>query len=67
MTDLRNLKSFCGKRDVFDCAGIRARVFRLPVDCSNQLSYTGVRHLLLHRIVSPKKFGFNLHYCNIRV
>ena len=48
-SNLKNLKSFCGKRDAFDCAGIRARVFRLPVDCSNQLSDTGVGHLLLHR------------------
>ena len=29
---LKNLKSFCGKREAFDCAGIRARVFRLSVD-----------------------------------
>ena len=28
----KNLKSFCGKKDVFDCAGIRAQVFWLPVD-----------------------------------
>ena len=39
----KTLKSYCWKRDVFDCAEIRARVFRLPVDCSNKLSYTGVR------------------------
>ena len=25
---LKNLKSFCGKKDAFDCAGIRAQVFR---------------------------------------
>ena len=49
---LKNLKSFCGKRDAFDCAGIQAGVFRLPVDCSNQVSYTGVRHRLLHRKTS---------------
>ena len=24
--------SFCGKKDAFDCAGIRAQIFRLPVD-----------------------------------
>ena len=24
------MKSFCGKKDAFDCAGIRAQVFRLP-------------------------------------
>ena len=29
------MKSFCGKRDAFDCAGIWARVFRLPEECSN--------------------------------
>ena len=46
--NLKNLKSFCEKRDAFDCAGIRAPVFRSPVDCSNQMSYTCVRHLLLH-------------------
>ena len=34
-SNLKNLKSFCGKKDAFDCAGIRAQVFRLPVDCSN--------------------------------
>ena len=33
---LKNFKSFCGKKDAFDCAGIRAQVFRLPVDCSNK-------------------------------
>ena len=32
---LKKLKSFCRKRDASDCTGIRARVFRLPVDCSN--------------------------------
>ena len=49
---LINWKSFCGKKDAFDCAGIRAQVFRLPVDCSNQLSYAGVQYLLLHRKTS---------------
>ena len=39
-----NLKSFCRKRNTFNCAGIRARVFRFPVDCSNQLSDIGVHH-----------------------
>ena len=29
---LKNLKCFFKKRDAFDCAGIRPRVFRLPVD-----------------------------------
>ena len=29
---LKNLKSFFEKKDAFDCAGIRAWVFRLPVD-----------------------------------
>ena len=29
-SNLKNLKSFCGKKDAFDCAGIRAQVFRLP-------------------------------------
>ena len=33
--NLKNLQFFCGKKDAFDCAGIRAQVFRLPVDCSN--------------------------------
>ena len=41
-SNLKNLKSFCSERDVFDCAGIRARDLRLPVNCSKQLSYTGV-------------------------
>ena len=35
---LKNLKSLCGKRDAFDCAGIRSRVVRLPVDCSTAIS-----------------------------
>ena len=47
-----NLKSSSGKRDAFDCAGIRVRIFRLLVDCSNQLTYTGVRHSLLNRKIS---------------
>ena len=34
-SNIKNLKSFCGKKDAFDCAGIRAQVFRLPVDCSS--------------------------------
>ena len=34
-----NLKSFCEKRDAFDCAGIRAPVFWLPVDCSKLSSW----------------------------
>ena len=36
-TNLKNFKSFCGKRNASDCAGIQARICRLPVDCSNQL------------------------------
>ena len=56
----KNLKSFCGKKDAFDCAEIRARVFRLPVDCFNQLSYTGPwleswhsrMRLFFHRTIS---------------
>ena len=28
-SNLKNLKSICGKKDAFDCAGIRAQVFRL--------------------------------------
>ena len=31
LKNLKNLKSFCGKKDVFDCAGIRAQVFQLLV------------------------------------
>ena len=34
---------FSMEKNAFDCAGIRAQVFRLPVDCSNPLSYTGVQ------------------------
>ena len=37
-SNIKNLKSFCGKKDAFDCAGIRAQVFRLPVDCSSNLT-----------------------------
>ena len=33
---LKNFKSFCGKGDVFDCAGIRALVLLLPVNCSTK-------------------------------
>ena len=29
------MKIFLWKKDAFDCAGIRAQVFRLPVNCSN--------------------------------
>ena len=29
---LKNLKSFCGKRDAFDCVEIRARALRLLVE-----------------------------------
>ena len=66
--NLKNLKSSCEKRDAFDCAGIRARIFRLPLDGSNQLSYTGVsglksRHgrkcLFFHRKIS------NSSNCNL--
>ena len=58
------LKSFCEKRDVFDCAGIRARVIRLPVDCPNQLSYTGVRLLLLHKKISLYRLSKLPYGCN---
>ena len=34
INNLKNLISFYGTKDAFDCAGIRAQVFRLPVDCS---------------------------------
>ena len=27
-SNLKDFKYFCGERDAFDCAGIRARVFR---------------------------------------
>ena len=33
--NLKNLKSFCGKRDALNCAGIRARVFQLPAKISS--------------------------------
>ena len=36
---LKNLKSFCGKKDTFDCARIRAQVFQLPIDCSIRTVY----------------------------
>ena len=58
-SNLKYWKSFCGKKDAFDCAGIRAQVFRLPVDCS-ALSYTGVRHLFLHRKISPSGSALRL-------
>ena len=45
-SNFKNFKFFYGKRDAFNFARIRARVFRSLVDCSNQLSYTGFRHLL---------------------
>ena len=33
--NVKNLKAFCGKKVAFDCAGIQAQVFQLPVDWSN--------------------------------
>ena len=51
---LKNLKSESEKKDAFECAGIRARLFRLSVDCSNQLSYTSVRQ----ESKNAKKFFF---------
>ena len=48
----KEFEMFLWKKDAFDCAEIRAQVFHLPVDCSNQLSYTDVRQLLLHRKTS---------------
>ena len=45
-------EKLCGRRDAFDCARIRTQVFRLSVDCSNQLSYIGARHPFLHRKTS---------------
>ena len=46
-SNLKNVEYFCEEKDALDCTVIRAQVFELPVDYSNQLSYTGVRHLLL--------------------
>ena len=34
---LKNLNSFRGQKDAFDCAGIRTQVFRLPVEIANVL------------------------------
>ena len=33
-SNLKNLKSFCEKKNAFDCAGIRAQVFGLMSDIS---------------------------------
>ena len=43
---------FLWKKVAFDCAGIQAQDFRLPVDCFKQLGYTSIRHLFLHRKTS---------------
>ena len=59
-----NLKSFCGKKNTFNCTGIRARVIRLPVNCSNQLSYTGALYLFLTG--EPHCISF-LHFNNFTI
>ena len=50
--NLQIIKNLCVEKETFDCAGIPAQVFRLPVDWSNQLSYTGVRQPFHHRKTS---------------
>ena len=46
-SNFKEFEIFLWKKRRFDCAEIRARVFRLPVDCSKQLSYTGVHWFLV--------------------
>ena len=40
------IKNFCEKKIPLPAAGIRAQVFRLPVDCSEALSYGGTENNL---------------------
>ena len=49
----KNFKSFCGKKDTFDCAGIRAQVFRNAVE---SVFFAAARLQIL-----KFKFEFNLH------
>ena len=51
--NLKNLKSFCGKKDVFDCAGIQAQVFRYrPIERPGLESPCSRKRLLFHRKIS---------------
>ena len=55
------MKIFLWKKDAFDCAGIRAQVFRLPVNCSNQLIRTELNNFILS--IENKKFNFLTKIC----
>ena len=50
---LKHFKSFCGKKDAFDCAGIRAETFRLPVDCVSK--GLGSNPNAVERVFFPQK------------
>ena len=52
-SNLKNLKSFCGKKGAFDCAMIRAQVFRLPAQ--SKVSFFPQKDFKFF------KFEFNLH------
>ena len=56
---LKNLKYFCGKKYAFDCAGIRAQVFRLH--CNN-LCYTFWNITLHFKSLPNCDSSFNIWY-----
>ena len=57
-TLLKDLKPFCGKRDAFDCAGIRSRFSWLPVDYTNRKIRARILAQSKASLFSRKNFKF---------
>ena len=60
----KEFEIFLWKKDAFECAGIRGKVFRFPVYCSNHLSYTGARHTSFRRKTLLYRFSAKLYGCD---
>ena len=54
----KEFEIFLWKKDAFDCAEIRAQVFRLPVDCFNPLRHTFFRGTNSYDNYYIRVFGF---------
>ena len=64
---LKNLKISLWKKEAFDCAGIRAQVFRLPVDCFNRWATQASDRPGLESQRSRNNIEFICIICDIRV
>ena len=61
ITKFKEFEIFLWKKDAFDCAGIRAQVFRLPVETWAQIPAQSKASFFPQKDFKFFKFEFNLH------